>query len=119
MAYLVRRLLENTSNESFVRHEALDARGREGDVEHLVSRPGPPEGASMSREEPAMPSTPRARIGPAAFENEPLRDFSRSDVRILFQAALERARADAGIHCPVVICGRELETAERILSVSV
>ena len=53
-----------------------------------------------------------------AFENEPLRDFSRSEVRAAFQAALERARADAGIHCPVVIGGREVETAERILSVS-
>jgi len=52
------------------------------------------------------------------FENEPLRDFARADVRSAFKAALDRVLSDAGIHCPVVIAGHEMETAERILSVS-
>lgn len=35
MGYLVRRLLENTSNESFLKHTFVD----EGDVEHLLEQP--------------------------------------------------------------------------------
>jgi RHH-type proline utilization regulon transcriptional repressor/proline dehydrogenase/delta 1-pyrroline-5-carboxylate dehydrogenase len=114
MAYLVRRLLENTSNESFVRSETLEADA----IEALIQKPSRPKAngpipAPYPKEATAMKHDPLE-----AFENEPLRDFSRAEVRAAFQAALERARADAGIHCPVVIGGREIETAERILSVS-
>jgi RHH-type proline utilization regulon transcriptional repressor/proline dehydrogenase/delta 1-pyrroline-5-carboxylate dehydrogenase len=109
MAYLVRRLLENTSNESFVRSETLEPEA----VEALIQKPSRPNRPPRAREGAIAMKDPLE-----AFENEPLRDFSRSEVRAAFQAALERARADAGIHCPVVIGGREVETAERILSVS-
>jgi RHH-type proline utilization regulon transcriptional repressor/proline dehydrogenase/delta 1-pyrroline-5-carboxylate dehydrogenase len=111
MAYLVRRLLENTSNESFVRHELA-----EGDaLEELFRPPSPP------RENPkpgkAQENTMTRDDPLSAFTNEPLRDFSRPNVQDAFRAALSRAWGDVGLHCPVVIAGSEVETAERILSV--
>ena len=119
MAYLVRRLLENTSNESFVRNEQLD----EAAMERTVARPAPPPRMAHREEDDREPEEPtmtedQTEDALAEFENEPLRDFSRAEVRAAFKAALGRAASDAGIHCPVVIDGHELETAERILSVS-
>ena len=74
MAYLVRRLLENTSNESFVRHhfaegEALD--------ELLVSAgrhrlPGPQPFASRPATDPAAP---------APYRPEPLAEWRRPEVK--------------------------------------
>jgi RHH-type proline utilization regulon transcriptional repressor/proline dehydrogenase/delta 1-pyrroline-5-carboxylate dehydrogenase len=111
MAYLVRRLLENTSNESFVRSEKPD----EAAVLATIAKPEPERKA---KEEPAMVNDRTTPPPLDAFENEPLRDFARADVRAEFAKALERVKGDAGIHCPVVVAGKEMETAERILSVS-
>jgi RHH-type proline utilization regulon transcriptional repressor/proline dehydrogenase/delta 1-pyrroline-5-carboxylate dehydrogenase len=121
MAYLVRRLLENTSNESFVRHELVsDAEALEA-LFQPPSPPGPtPQKISSSAPPPrekAPTMTPiETRLPP--FENEPLQDFARSEVRDQFRAAIRAVRADAGIHCPLVVAGRSIDTAERILSVS-
>ncbi|HVW25145.1 MAG TPA: proline dehydrogenase family protein [Polyangiaceae bacterium] len=117
MAYLVRRLLENTSNESFVRNERLD----DAALTRAIAKPEPtahgPRATEIRDQEPSMThDQTEARL--KSFENEPLRDFSRSEVRSAFKAALDRALSDAGTHCPVVIAGHEMETAERILSVS-
>ena len=76
MAYLVRRLLENTSNESFLKASfAGDGRGRRplarprGDRSHVA-----PE-ASNRRPAPSRAATcPRSR-------NEPLTDFTRPEAR--------------------------------------
>jgi RHH-type proline utilization regulon transcriptional repressor/proline dehydrogenase/delta 1-pyrroline-5-carboxylate dehydrogenase len=121
MAYLVRRLLENTSNESFVRSEKPD----ESAVELAIAKPErPARGVGSAtvhgdtKRESSMTHERTAADLLDTFENEPLRDFARDEVRLAFQAALERVKADLGIHCPVVIGGREMETAQRILSVS-
>lgn len=130
MAYLVRRLLENTSNESFVRHEALDG---EPDEESIAApRRGqaaaagggkPPgkmalepskHGAGTVRTQTEKSMTEREL---AAFRNEPLQDFSKASVREAMSDAVARVATDFGIHCPVVIGGRDVDTAERILSV--
>ncbi|HEV8471720.1 MAG TPA: proline dehydrogenase family protein [Methylomirabilota bacterium] len=101
MAYLVRRLLENTSNESFLRrgfaeHESPDA---------LLADP-----------ERVVPS-PHVRVS-AGFENEPHLDFSRAGVREAFAAALAGVRERLGADVPLVIGGARVETAERIVSVN-
>lgn len=115
MAYLVRRLLENTSNESFVRSELA-----EGDaIDELLSAPHGherPAGASERSEESPMIRTASGESALASFENEPLQDFAKKDVREAFRLALLQVSRDAGIHCPVVVGGHELETAERIRS---
>ncbi|HEX4341301.1 MAG TPA: proline dehydrogenase family protein [Polyangiaceae bacterium] len=115
MAYLVRRLLENTSNESFVRSEKPD----EAAMDLAVAKPEPPTNLDgREREEPVMVHDRSSGDALDSFDNEPLRDFARAEVRTAFAGALERVKRDLGIHCPVVIDGREMETAERILSVS-
>ena len=98
MAYLVRRLLENSSNDSFL---------RAGFVKHvppatLLAPPGPPTA-------PAAPSTPdRAPPRTQAFRNEPLTDFSVAEARMAFGHAvdaLERRLANGPETVPVVIDG--------------
>ena len=112
MAYLVRRLLENSSNESFLRAgfvERLPA-------ETLFAPPAAP--ATFAADPPAdPPAEPPAR--PRAFgefRNEPATDFARAAARDALHAAVAAARQrfDAGpATVPVVIAGERIETADR------
>ncbi|MCM2359692.1 MAG: proline dehydrogenase family protein [Geobacteraceae bacterium] len=104
MAYLVRRLLENTSNEGFLR------RAFAGNVscEELLA---PPEAW------PGEAPTP-VREGAGPFASEPALDFSVKTVRADCRAALEKVRRELGRHCPAVIGGREELGGERIVSVN-
>ena len=97
MAYLVRRLLENTSNDSFL---------RQGFTEHLsedvlLANPADHSPAPPSPELPMTPTAP----APAAptFRNEPLTDFSREDSRAAMRAALAAVTAQLGRGYPLVI----------------
>lgn len=104
MAYLVRRLLENTSNESWLKAGFLD----EADPRTLLADPalagtrnGSAGGAGVS---PAPDlytiADKRHRLSAAPdgvgnerpFINEPFRDFSRDDVRDDFQRAITGAK---------------------------
>src|SRR3989449_7141846 len=81
MPYLVRRLLENTSNESFIRHrfaegQALAALIVPPAVERL---PEPAEAAERRATDPADP-------GP--FANEPHAELRRPRVRARLQASV-------------------------------
>ena len=93
MAYLVRRLLENTSNESFVRRSFADHR----DLDELLRPPGPaPEGGIP---EPTERETTDPE-GPTPYEPEPLAEWHREEVREAMAAAVaaagdERVRTDA------------------------
>jgi RHH-type proline utilization regulon transcriptional repressor/proline dehydrogenase/delta 1-pyrroline-5-carboxylate dehydrogenase len=80
MAYLVRRLLENTSNNGWVRA------GHNPDIsdEELLAPPPPL---------PPAHKIPRPPLD--VFQNEPLRDFSREPVRQAFHAALAAAKVTA------------------------
>src|SRR5438874_11935554 len=69
MAYLVRRLLENTANESFLRASFME----HAPEEQLLMNP-------LTRARPRADGLARP-LGPAPFANEPLSDFSREDVR--------------------------------------
>ena len=78
MAYLVRRLLENTSNESWLRAGFMDG----ATPEQLLSKPSP-GGAS-----PAVAAD--GGQGPR-YTNEPHRDWSQREVRGKFAAAVGAA----------------------------
>jgi RHH-type proline utilization regulon transcriptional repressor/proline dehydrogenase/delta 1-pyrroline-5-carboxylate dehydrogenase len=88
MAYLVRRLLENTSNESWLRAGFLDR----ASPERLLAPP------HREGEAPAEPSsgngqqTARHEPRPLIFVNEPLRDFSDGAQREVFAQAIKSAR---------------------------
>ena len=101
MAYLVRRLLENTSNESFLRrgfaeHESVDTL--------LI----PPE---------TIVAPPRVAAAPG-FINESHADFARADDRERFARALAEVRSRLGGDFPLVIGGERVETAEHLVSVN-
>ncbi len=82
MAYLVRRLLENTSNVSWLRAERY-----EGTDEAALLR-SPHRDAAPAGFAPPGGAT---KAGPA-FENEPTRDFSDARLRAAFADAVESAR---------------------------
>jgi RHH-type proline utilization regulon transcriptional repressor/proline dehydrogenase/delta 1-pyrroline-5-carboxylate dehydrogenase len=124
MAYLVRRLLENTANESFLR-----ASFTEHVPEDVLLR-NPTNRVPLRRDPRASAApadgngkgTPMAKpsngVGalvpsanshpPAAFRIEPLTDFSRDDARKAMDAALEQVAGQLGRTYPPVINGREV-----------
>lgn len=89
MAYLVRRLLENTTNESWLLH-----RHEDGDAGDLLKQPQPSE-------------TPPARI--EGFRNASPLEFYRPEVRAEMAAALERRRTRFGASYPVLIGGDDID----------
>ena len=92
MAYLVRRLLENTSNESWLKAGFLD----NADVGALLRTPAPAPGAAPVGDinspeyhdlSPAVPGVGDGR----PFATEPMRDFSDRAQRERFAASIARA----------------------------
>jgi len=110
MAYLVRRLLENTSNDSFVRHRF--AEGRE--LDELLR---PPAVAELPG--PARPSR-RARTHaaePVPYQPEPVAEWRRAEVRHAFAAAVDAAGEAPTTDVPAVIGGERVMTVATIASV--
>ena len=127
MAYLVRRLLENTSNDSFLRAGFVENRpaevllanpaeaylplplgkGRgEGDICATDPHPHPNplpqgEGNDSSRTTTLM-----------TFTNQPPIDFSQAAHRAAMHDALDAVRQRLGRHCPLVIGGQAIDTPE-------
>jgi len=107
MGYLVRRLLENTANESFLRLSF----GEDARIERLLEDPL----VIAAQERAARDATPRkVRTGPGGlvvrFVNEPLADFSQPDQRAAFPQAIAQVRAQLGRTYPLYINGREVVT---------
>ncbi|NLV24051.1 MAG: bifunctional proline dehydrogenase/L-glutamate gamma-semialdehyde dehydrogenase [Deltaproteobacteria bacterium] len=96
MAYLVRRLLENTSNESFLRHSFAEG----ADSALLLRNP-----LDILAEEPPAETTPDGAAKP--FVNEPVPDFSVKRNRHAMAAALTAARSQLGRTYGFVVNGRE------------
>ena len=82
MAYLVRRLLENTSNESFLRKEYVESHSLS-----LLLAPPVLEGLSQRQRPVSQPT------GIQEFRNEPQRDFSQAASRVAMQQALATVRS--------------------------
>ncbi|MCL6610015.1 MAG: L-glutamate gamma-semialdehyde dehydrogenase [Peptococcaceae bacterium] len=110
MAYLVRRLLENTANESFLRRSFAEGVDREA----LLKNP-----LDLLRENP-LPAVPERKApeygdkGP--FRNEPVLDWTLEENRVNFEKALNRVRGELGKKIPLYINGRERFTAREIIS---
>jgi RHH-type proline utilization regulon transcriptional repressor/proline dehydrogenase/delta 1-pyrroline-5-carboxylate dehydrogenase len=110
MAYLVRRLLENTANTSFLRASFAEHVSEE----KLLMNPtqnSVPSSFSARVEAPAVPSHP-------AFKNEPLADFSKEDARQRMQDALATQRHFLGETYSVVINGKELPVSATLDSLN-
>ena len=102
MAYLVRRLLENTSNDSFLRQSLAEHRR----PELLLMKP-----SDLSAEEPPVESTPQDE-----FSNEPVTDFSVAENHDVFQAALDEVRAQFGKEYPLVMGGKSCDSRSTLVS---
>jgi RHH-type proline utilization regulon transcriptional repressor/proline dehydrogenase/delta 1-pyrroline-5-carboxylate dehydrogenase len=102
MAYLVRRLLENTSNESFLR---------------ATQAGGIPEEALLANPEThsQIDHSPLSTLH-SPFKNEPPSDFSREDVRRKMQATVDRVKTEFGRTYPLVINGEAITTADTVAS---
>ncbi|MEO1007022.1 MAG: proline dehydrogenase family protein [Planctomycetota bacterium] len=115
MAYLVRRLLENTSNESWLKAGFLD----EADPAQLLAPPAPAAGvngqadpADLCTIAPERHQLSRSDAGVGngrPFATEPLRDFSKKGSREAF------ARAIAASEVPAVANDRTPEQAAEMV----
>jgi RHH-type proline utilization regulon transcriptional repressor/proline dehydrogenase/delta 1-pyrroline-5-carboxylate dehydrogenase len=110
MAYLVRRLLENTSNESFLK-ASLAAHSRTDDLLR-----NPEEiGAMLSRTRRSRPRTVSQRADLPPFSNEPATDFARAENRAAMLRALDEVRGMLGQDYPLLIAGKSVSTEPRRL----
>jgi RHH-type proline utilization regulon transcriptional repressor/proline dehydrogenase/delta 1-pyrroline-5-carboxylate dehydrogenase len=115
MAYLVRRLLENTANQSFLRasfiehvsEDALlqDPRCNENNMKH------PPQ-------EPAVTSMPSVAATHHPFKNAPPTDFSQESGRQAMREALAAVRSRLGKTYPLLVAGRSINTSDTLVSVN-
>ena len=113
MAYLVRRLLENTANSSFLRmshHEHAD-------IGELMAKPAPAEEAET---ESTVMERRRSRNSDlaSAFENCPLADFTVADTRTAFAQAVAEAGKQMPWQVPVVIDGHARSEAAALFHVT-
>ncbi len=108
MAYLVRRLLENTSNESWLKAGFLD----NADTSMLLMDPAK-VGAGRDKQDLYLIAPERHELSPAdeqvgngrPFYTEPMRDFAEAHQRRMFAQAIEQA------HVPEVSNDRTPEQA--------
>ena len=98
MAYLVRRLLENTANESFLRQTYAEGR----DLDDLIAPP-----IAEADDVGAVGDT---------FRNEPVAEFRHAEVRDAFGKAVAARSTKKAMNVPVVIDGRVHPTSDLIES---
>ena len=90
MAYLVRRLLENTSNESFLKASG----GKNVKVDDLLRDPEETSAMWNKNARPIATPEPTADLPP--FHNEPVTDFTRPEARASMRDALRAVRDQMG-----------------------
>lgn len=110
MGYLIRRLLENTANDSFLRQSF-----RVRDPVRLLSNP------AVARPQSTQPRTVRFVDSNEdepmpKFRNEPILSFSNAANRDKFNAALAYVRGELGRDHPLIIEGNAVTTGRWIES---
>lgn len=120
MSYLVRRLLENTSNEGFLR-ATFNERVSPGT---LLRDPAEVEFENDFKFKNAASDESRQlrdREGDMEnnyFKNEPLTDWTIAENRGRMQEELKKARAELGRKYPLIIGGKDAWTDQEITSVN-
>ncbi len=136
MAYLVRRLLENTANESCLR--LTFAQCQDPEMLLLPPRPARPQldtpppagaqaevGSALSTgkaqgfpEPQGLPEPQTFPTQPHVFRNEPHADFSRKEARTAMHRALTTIQASLGRQYPLLIGGEAVEATAYIESLN-
>ncbi len=111
MAYLVRRLLENTANESFLKQSFADG----AELDRLLENPL----VALEREKAekaakAAPPAPKKESIFPPFANEAMIDFTVPANRAAFVEGMALVRKTAGRTLPLYINGREVVTEDQI-----
>jgi RHH-type proline utilization regulon transcriptional repressor/proline dehydrogenase/delta 1-pyrroline-5-carboxylate dehydrogenase len=101
MSYMIRRLLENSSNEAFLRKSYYD----NIPLAELVKKPAPPQDMKKLKEKK-----------PSGFLNEPLTDFSKKTIRKDFKNALLKVKKEFNNKYPLYYEGHEQWSDEEIIS---
>jgi len=114
MAYLIRRLMENTSNESFLRQTFVEGR----ELEELLKSPRLSLDEALSKTSEPQPDTSESKSELDSFNNESLADFSLPEVRDAFITAITEVRKKLGKTYPLFIDGSEITTNNKIDSVN-
>jgi RHH-type proline utilization regulon transcriptional repressor/proline dehydrogenase/delta 1-pyrroline-5-carboxylate dehydrogenase len=109
MAYLVRRLLENTSNEGFLANKFAKGVSRE----ELLRNPA----RSTAVANPPGDSA-ESSVADQPFRNEPATDFTIAAEREKIRAALGDLRRDLGRKYPLFINNRPVETVDWLPSLN-
>jgi len=111
MAYLIRRLMENTSNTSFLRQTYSE----EKEIDKLILPPLPKKAPIPKR---AAGRKIRDADDPGPFRNEPLLDFSRQENLSRFARTLKETRQRFGRDYLLWVGGEETETKEWLESIN-
>ena len=104
MAYFIRRLLENTANESFLRQA-----GEETPREELLRDPEDTGARTTPFRKPEIIHSEFGEPLMNAFENVPNTDFALPENRRKMQAGLAAARAALGREYPLIIGGKAVK----------
>ncbi|MBI5118799.1 L-glutamate gamma-semialdehyde dehydrogenase [Candidatus Poribacteria bacterium] len=126
MAYLVRRILENTSNESFLRQDFFMGLSPEELLRNPaeIARTNAEAATSAVGKEPTNTLDQPLKTGQTRgneyreFVNEPTTDFSRADSRKQMREAIDSSLEQMGQYYPLVIGGKRIETTEASLSIN-
>lgn len=113
MAYLVRRLLENTANTSFLRASFAEHVPEEKLLMNPTAAP-----SLHANNDGHIPQVSPTRNEEARFRNAPLADFSVEENRQAMQQALSTVKRQLGQAFPLVIGGERITTPETIDSVN-
>jgi RHH-type proline utilization regulon transcriptional repressor/proline dehydrogenase/delta 1-pyrroline-5-carboxylate dehydrogenase len=111
MGYLVRRLLENTSNQSFLRLHFVEGEGEE----QLLADPAASRPAREATSEMG-PTADRQTDELPSFRNQPAADFSRRQAREAFPTALAEMREQIGRHYPLLISNTAVPGRDKLES---
>lgn len=116
MAYLVRRLLENTANESFLR----SWQNKTQNIEEMLKAPGKHCTENQSTEKSTLLHLNDGKDknkkvlktnSKKIFKNTPLLDFSLSEHRQKFQKALEEWKKNLPLKVPLIINNKEYKSS--------
>ncbi len=120
MAYLVRRLLENTSNESFVRASLSEHVATE---KLLMNPENRGQGSGVRGQGTEFdsrvqnPNPQASSLRPQVFRNEPLADFAIAENRLQMREALNHVRTELGQSYSLWIDGQAVESNSSLKSV--
>ncbi|OPY68599.1 MAG: 1-pyrroline-5-carboxylate dehydrogenase 1 [Syntrophorhabdus sp. PtaU1.Bin050] len=114
MGYLVRRLLENTANECFIRQTFA----QEVPIDELLEDPEETTRRIKSCQSAPKEGQASGPQGLSPFVNEPLANFSDKGQREAYPQAITQVRKNLGRTYPLFINGRDIVTTDKITSVN-